>query len=129
MTNKVRGEVTLTLAGEAVTLRPTWDAIVATEAAWDCGWPEIVRRLELQRFRLPELAALILEGIKAAGPQKYAEPTLKQVGELLIAHGALQDDVVEALVTYVMGPLHDFDKAARDDPDAGKTKAGTVPSA
>lgn len=129
MANELRGEVTVTLAGRAVTLRPTWDAVCKTEDAWGCGWPEIVDRLQARRFRLPELAALILEGVKASGDTRYGEPTLRSVGELLIAHGALQDDLVDKIVQYVIGPLYDFSQAAEDADAEGKPQAETPPSA
>lgn len=129
MANELRGEVTVTLAGKTVTMRPTWDAICKTEDAWGCGWPEIVDRLQARRWRMPQMAALICEGAKASGDTKYGAPTVQGVGELMIQHGALQDDLVDQLVKYVLGPLYDFDRAAKDDSDAGKPRAGTAPSA
>lgn len=129
MANTLRGEVTVTLASKTVTLRPTWDAICKTEDYWGCGWPEIVDRLQARRYRLREMAALLLEGIKGAGDTRFGEPTLKDVGELLIQHGALQDDLVEQIVSYVMGPLVDFERAAQESDDGGKSKAETRPSA
>jgi hypothetical protein len=129
MTNPVRGEVSLTLAGKPIVLRPTWEAIIATESAWGCGWPEIVQRLQRQQFRLSEVASLICEGVKAAGDDRFGAPTVAQVGQKLIEHGALQDDVVDGLVKYVMGPLYDFERAAEGDPARGKPEAETPPSA
>lgn len=129
MANELRGEVTVTLAGRAVTLRPSWTAVCETEDAWGCGWPEIVDRLQARRFRMRDMASLLLEGIKASGDTRYGEPSLKDVGALLIKHGALQDDLVDKLVTYVMGPLYDFDRAAQESGEAGKAKAETRPSA
>jgi hypothetical protein len=65
--NEERGEMTLLLAGTPMGLRPSYEAIVAFEAALDRGLVDIARDAVAGKLKLGEVAQVAAECIRAWG--------------------------------------------------------------
>ncbi len=65
--NGERGEMSLLLAGTAMGLRPSYEAIVAFEAALDRGLVDIARDAVAGKLKLSEVAQVAAECIRAWG--------------------------------------------------------------
>lgn len=85
MANKQRGEVTLELAGEKYTLRPSFEAICELEDLLDIGIMEIVTILHSGNVRLKFIAAIAWAGMW--GYDKDNAPPFKDVGEMIMQEG------------------------------------------
>ena len=95
--NRERGEVALTLDGVACILAPTFGALVAIEERTGAGVVMLARRLASMDVRATDLTAILTEGLRAAGqPAEYP-----RVGEMLLRHGLLADDVLRAVNDFL----------------------------
>jgi hypothetical protein len=83
--NKARGEAALTVAGEALVVRPSFAALVAAEAELGPLFV-LVDRAAAGEMRLSEMAALFWHCIDAR-PEAL---TREQVGEAVVAMGLAQ---------------------------------------
>ena len=84
MANRVRGEVELSLAGTAYTLRPTYQAIAEVEDALGCGFIDIVSRLLERRIAVREMAVVIARFAQASG---HSEASEEHIGRALVEDG------------------------------------------
>ena len=66
MTNKVRGEIEVELAGKTWTMRPAFGALAEIEGRTGLGMAAVVKRFTEGVFGIDDLAAVIAAGIRAA---------------------------------------------------------------
>jgi len=83
--NKARGEIALDLAGRKFTMRPTFEAIAAIEAASGHDTGALLMLLLGRRVRAVDLAVILQAGI-AAGNGGEA-PSLEKIGALILRAG------------------------------------------
>lgn len=77
--NPHRGEVEIRLAGKTHILRPSFAAIVETEARTGSGVIELVRRLGANKGRITDLAAVITAGLRGVGAPADYDRVAEQV--------------------------------------------------
>lgn len=116
MANPHDGEVTLTLSGREVTLRPTFEVMVKIEQATGRGMVALARQFATMNFGYSEAAAIIASA--AIGDPR---PTHEQVGTALMRTG----------LAAVAAPLTEFlEYAVTGGRPAGAAEEGeTKPAA
>lgn len=96
--NPLRGEVAITLDGQAFVMRPTFAAIMEIETELG-GVVPLARRAAAGDFGLRDLAVVIRAGLNgAADADDERRVDLDHVGEMIIATG----------VANVTGPVRDL---------------------
>lgn len=65
--NPHRGEVSVTLGGQAYRLRPSFGALAETEAMAGCGLVPLARRFLDGDYGLRDVVAVLVPALKAAG--------------------------------------------------------------
>lgn len=85
--NKIRGEVSVTLAGEEYTMRPTFDAMCKIEADLGEKLIPLVRRFYNGSVGPRDVAVVLAHGISAAGDNKM---TVGKIGDILMVDGMTQ---------------------------------------
>ncbi len=104
------GDLTLTLGGETVTLRPTFAALLALEKDSGTGLITLARRFADSTFTVADCVAVVRAGMQGAG-----ETPPPDLGDRLLAAG----------VASLAGPIVRFLQAALTgdriaDPEPGK---------
>lgn len=99
--NAERGEISLTLDGVEMVMRPSHEAILAFESATGKGLAQLAAQAVACTLTLGEVAQVAAECIRAwgraTGQRGYAGSTATRVGELILeAPGGLRD---------AMGPI------------------------
>lgn len=74
--NAARGDVEVTLAGETLVLRPTFEALAAIEQRTGEGIPRLLARFPSNSYRATDVMAILDEGIKAAEGQARPKTAL-----------------------------------------------------
>jgi hypothetical protein len=96
--NSARGEAVLMVAGEALTVRPSFAALVAAEAELGSLFA-LVERAASGEMRLSEMAALFWHCVDAR-PEAL---TREQVGEAVVAMGLAQaSPVLKSVLRQVL---------------------------
>jgi len=101
MANKHRGEVTITIGGQAFTLRPTFEALVEFEERAGTTAYEALRDIMLhQRAPAKAIAAAFQAGIKAAwNPADGPVPTFAAIGAMIQSAGV--KSVIQDYTTFL----------------------------
>lgn len=104
------GDLTLTLGGETVTLRPTFAALLALEKDSGTGLITLARRFAEGTFTVADCVAVLRAGMQGAG-----ETPPPDLGDRLVAAGvaALAGPLVrflQAALTGDSGAVHDAGK-------------------
>lgn len=128
--NRARGEVAITLNGLAHVMRPTFEAIVATETATGRTIGELCQSALSARLSLQDVAAVVLHGITASGVQPA--PTLRAVTEQVFKNGLADTALWGSVTVYLMAALRGGVLPEEEEAQAetGKDKADAAsPSA
>ncbi len=110
MANKLRGEVEISLGGEAWTLRPTFEALSNIESKLNKSIPEIVREQRQGDIRLSTIAVVVWEGLIGANDGRpplsktRSGKTLRyeEVGEMIVSDGLVKFIQQEGLLMFLM---------------------------
>ena len=109
MANRVRGEVTVNLDGQAVRLRPTFDAIARAEEGMGRGIMSVLTLLQREDMRLKD----VVEIVHACGVG--LKMTREQVAEAVMREGL--GEFVTPVAQLVIGVVGGAPK--EDDPSRG----------
>lgn len=130
MANKHRGEVTITIAGQTFTLRPTFDALVEFEDRAGSTAFEALRDIMLhQRAPAKAIAAAFHAGIKAGwNPVDGTPPTYADIGRMIQTAGI--KSVVQDYSTFLTMAISSDDeieqlRKVKDEQDLGKAQAAS----
>lgn len=94
MINKERGEVGITLGQTVRPMRPTWEAIVAIENELNTTISFLVARsLTIEWLKVEEAAAIVAQGILAAGKDRKDQMLMSYQKEK-IAQQLYEDGIV-----------------------------------
>ena len=81
MTNKLKGEITLNLAGKDYKARLTIDAIIEIEDACDCGIIKLATKMGEADIRMSEVIHVLLPALRGGGNDLQRKDVLKLVQE------------------------------------------------
>ena len=111
MANPHRGEVKVTLAGKAYTMRPTFQALCEIEEQTGVGLAVQLRRFGEGSFGVRDVAAILAAGIRATDRNA---PGADEIGEIVVEEG---------LAPFVE-PIGVFLAATVGVPGDGKARGG-----
>ena len=79
MTNKLKGETTLNLAGKDYKARLTIDAIIQIEDSCDCGIIKLATRMSEADIRMSEVINVLLSALRGGGNDFQRKDVVKIV--------------------------------------------------
>lgn len=79
MTNKLKGETTLNLAGKDYKARLTIDAIIQIEDSCDCGIIKLATRMSEADIRMSEVINVLLPALRGGGNDFQRKDVVKIV--------------------------------------------------
>ena len=112
MTNPLKGQIQIELAGDTYTCRLTVDALISIESVLDKGILEFTSQLSQANVRVGEIAVILLHALRGGG-NDFDEKKVKSL---------IQQSGIVASCTQVATLLVDTlnDPNSEDDEDAKK---------
>ena len=113
MTNPMRGQTQIELAGQTFNARLTIDALITLETALDKGILQITQDLSNADVRLSEISHILLHALRGGG-NDFDE---KKVKQLITETGIVQStkQVADLLVGILNDPDSEDDESAKKD--------------
>jgi hypothetical protein len=116
--NSERGEVQITLDGEARVMRPTFQALTEIEAGTGQKFVPLAVAFGQGRFGVMDMAVVVTAGLKAGG---MADAKVPKVGEMLVRTGIWTEAVIVPVRQF-------FDNALNGGSEPGEAKAAETAS-
>lgn len=112
MANELRGESTITLNGEKMALKLTYDKMMAIESELSTPLPALFNKLMAGQFRLSELEAVLKHAMACSG-RKFQPAIFRQHVE---KEGSLKlaSEVISLVAVAIGGPKASAEPEAED---------------